>query len=186
MPCMIYKLRCHTHFWFSANQMILSMLLIYIHILSDKLCRSKSVGSSDRNQLIWIFSACKGWTYPGSSGPGLKCLAIKLKIKYKINHIRVFFGCFTFCISFVCCTLYWYITLIFMIIYSRVIGWLSYMHCLKFLMCQCRIHCIGYMCHGYDLFFFLLTDGMSLGLSHQNIAARQLGFRKDYMQTLFP
>ena len=41
---MLNKLRCHTHFLFSAIQITWCRLLIQIHILNDKQCRSKSVG----------------------------------------------------------------------------------------------------------------------------------------------
>ena len=42
-----------------ANQIACSMLLIQIHILNDKQCRSRSVGFF-RSQLIWIYTVCKG------------------------------------------------------------------------------------------------------------------------------
>ena len=45
-------------------------LLIPIHILNDKQCRSRSVGFR-RSRLIWTYNVCKGGTYPGSAGPGL-------------------------------------------------------------------------------------------------------------------
>ena len=40
---MLNKLRCHTHFLLSANQIIWSRLLIQIHTLNDRQCRSRSV-----------------------------------------------------------------------------------------------------------------------------------------------
>ena len=40
---MLNKLRCHTHFQLSANQITWSRLLIQIHILNDKQCRSRTV-----------------------------------------------------------------------------------------------------------------------------------------------
>ena len=67
---MLNKLRCHTHFYFSANQISWSRLLIQIHILTDKQCRSWSVGFV-RSQLIWIYTVCKGRAYLGSAGLGL-------------------------------------------------------------------------------------------------------------------
>ena len=53
---MLNKLRCHAHFQFSANQITWSRLLIQIHILYDKQCRSRSVGFFGC-QLIWIYTA---------------------------------------------------------------------------------------------------------------------------------
>ena len=53
-----------------ANWIAWSRLLIQIHILNDKQCRSRSVGFF-RSQLIWIYTVCEGRTYPGSAGPGL-------------------------------------------------------------------------------------------------------------------
>ena len=44
-------------------------LLIHIHILNDKQCRSRSVGFF-RSQLIWVYTVCKGKVYLGSVGPG--------------------------------------------------------------------------------------------------------------------
>ena len=41
---MLNKLRCHTHFQFSANQITCARLLIKNHILNDKQGRSRSVG----------------------------------------------------------------------------------------------------------------------------------------------
>ena len=68
---MLNKLRSHTHFLLSANQITWSRLLIQIHILTDKQCRSKSVGFWRSSwQLIWIYTVCKGRAYPGSAGPG--------------------------------------------------------------------------------------------------------------------
>ena len=55
---------------FSANQITWSILLIKIHILIGKQCRSRSVGFF-RSQLIWIYTVCKGRSYPGSAGQGL-------------------------------------------------------------------------------------------------------------------
>ena len=67
---MLNELRCHAHFQNSANQITWSRLLIQIHILSGKQCRSRSVGFF-RSQLIWIYTVFKGRAYPGSAGPGL-------------------------------------------------------------------------------------------------------------------
>ena len=50
-----------------------SRLLIQIHILNDKQCRSRSVGFF-RCQLIWISTVCKGRIYPGSAGQGLRLM----------------------------------------------------------------------------------------------------------------
>ena len=66
---LLNKLRRHTHFYFSANQITLSRLFLYSHILKGKQCRSRSVGF--RNQLIWSYTVCKGRVYPGSAGQGL-------------------------------------------------------------------------------------------------------------------
>ena len=67
---LLNKLSCHSHFWFSANRITWSGLLIQIHILNGKQCRSRSVGFF-RSQLIWIYTVCKGRIYPGSAGQGL-------------------------------------------------------------------------------------------------------------------
>ena len=66
---MLNKLRWHAHFQLSANQITWSRLLIQIHILNGKQCRSRSVGFF-RCQLIWIYTVCKGRAYPGSAGQG--------------------------------------------------------------------------------------------------------------------
>ena len=71
---MLIKLRCHSHFQFSANQITWCRLLIQIHILNGKLCRSRSVGFF-RSQLIWICTVCKGMAYTGSARQGLKLKA---------------------------------------------------------------------------------------------------------------
>ena len=68
---LLNKVRCHTRFKFSANQITRSRLLLYIHILNDKQCRSRSVGFF-RSQLIWIYTVCKGRVYSGSAGQGLR------------------------------------------------------------------------------------------------------------------
>ena len=49
----------------------LIQVVIQINILNDKQCRSRSVGFLIRSQLIWIFTVCKGRTYPGSAGQDL-------------------------------------------------------------------------------------------------------------------
>ena len=72
---MLNILRCRTHFVFSANQIIWSGLLLYIHILNGKRCRFRSVGFF-RSQLIWIYTDCKGRIYPGSVGHGLRVASI--------------------------------------------------------------------------------------------------------------
>ena len=67
---MLNKLRCLAYFQFSANQITWSGLLIQVHILNGKQCRSRSVGFF-RSQLIWIYTVCKDRVYPGSAGQGL-------------------------------------------------------------------------------------------------------------------
>ena len=57
---MLNKLRCPAHFYFSANQITWSRLLIQVHIFNDKQCRSRSVGFF-RSQLIWIYTAKAGY-----------------------------------------------------------------------------------------------------------------------------
>ena len=69
---MLNKLRCHANFQFSANRITWSTLLLQIHILNGKQCRSRSVGFF-RSQLIWIYTFRKR-VYPGSAGLGLMCL----------------------------------------------------------------------------------------------------------------
>ena len=71
---MLNKLRCYAHFQFSANKIAWSRLLIQIHILNDKQCRSRSVGFW-RSQLIWIYTVYKDRVYPGSAGLGLRNFA---------------------------------------------------------------------------------------------------------------
>ena len=71
---MLNKLRCYAHFQFSANKIAWSRLLIQIHILNDKQCRSRSVGFW-RSQLIWIYTVCKDRVYPGSAWLGLRNFA---------------------------------------------------------------------------------------------------------------
>ena len=80
---MLNKLRCHTHFKFSANQIIWSRLLILIHILNDKCCRSRSVGFW-RNQMIWIYTVCKGKTYAGTAELGLRIIQMLNKVSKKV------------------------------------------------------------------------------------------------------
>ena len=63
---MLIKLRWHSPFQFSANQITWSRLLIKIHILNGKQCRSRSFGFF-RSQLIWIYTVSKGRLYPGSA-----------------------------------------------------------------------------------------------------------------------
>ena len=46
---LLNKLRCHALFKFSANQITWSRLLIWIHILNCKQCRSNSVGFLEAN-----------------------------------------------------------------------------------------------------------------------------------------
>ena len=87
------KLRCHTHFWFSANQITWSKLLIQIHILNNKQCRSRSVGFF-RSQLIWIYTVCKVRAYMGSAGPGLMRKAL---ITTAADNIFIFFCSFCVC-----------------------------------------------------------------------------------------
>ena len=65
---LLNKLRCHAHFYFSANQITWSRLLVQIQIFNGKQCRSRSVGF---RQLIWIYTVCQGRVYPGSAGLGL-------------------------------------------------------------------------------------------------------------------
>ena len=67
---LLNKLRCHSHFKLPANQIPWSGFWTEIHIFNDKQCGSRSVGFS-RSQLIWIYTVCKGWIYPGSAGQGL-------------------------------------------------------------------------------------------------------------------
>ena len=61
------KLRCHTHFQFSANQITRSRLLMQTFILYDNECRSRSV-SFFSSQLIWIYTVSKDGAYPSLAG----------------------------------------------------------------------------------------------------------------------
>ena len=72
---MLNRLRCHSHFEFSANQITSFRKLIQSHILNDKQYRFRSVGFF-RSQLIWISTECtecKSRAYLCSAGPGLSC-----------------------------------------------------------------------------------------------------------------
>ena len=66
---LLNKLRCHTLFKFSANQITWSRLLIQIHILNGKQCRSRSVGFFKPTDLD--LHCLQNRTYPGSTGLGL-------------------------------------------------------------------------------------------------------------------
>ena len=63
---MLNKLRCHTHIWLTAHHIAWFRLLIQVHILSDKQCRSRADGFW-RSQMIWFYTVCKGRAYPGST-----------------------------------------------------------------------------------------------------------------------
>ena len=63
---LLNKLRWQAHLQFTANQIIWSGLLLYIHMLNVKQCRSRSVGFF-RSQLIWIYTICKGKGVSGFS-----------------------------------------------------------------------------------------------------------------------
>ena len=65
-PVVLNKFWCHANFQLSANQIAWSRLL-----LNDKQCRCRSVGFF-RNQLIWIYTVCKGRVYPGSAWQGFR------------------------------------------------------------------------------------------------------------------
>ena len=67
---LLNKLRCHTYFQFTANQITSSGFLLKICIPNGKQCRSRSIGFF-RSQLIWIYTVWKGRVYPGSAGQGL-------------------------------------------------------------------------------------------------------------------
>ena len=66
---MLNKLRFLTLFYLSANQITWSRLLIQIHMLNDKQCRSRSLGFW-RSQLIWICTVSKSGAYQGPAGWG--------------------------------------------------------------------------------------------------------------------
>ena len=87
------KLRCHTHFKLSANEITWSRLLIHIHILNDKQCRSRSVGFC-RSQLIWIYTVCKCRIYLGSAGQGLKIQTFF--VGKKVFYLQLWFFFLTF------------------------------------------------------------------------------------------
>ena len=67
---MLNKIRCQIHFKLLANQIAWFKFFIQIHILSDEQCRFRSIGFF-RNQLIRIYTVCKGRAYPGSAVLGL-------------------------------------------------------------------------------------------------------------------
>ena len=68
MTAMLNKLKPRP--FLSANHITWFRLLIHIHILNDKQCRSRSVGFW-RSQLIWIYTVCKGRVNPCSAVHGL-------------------------------------------------------------------------------------------------------------------
>ena len=96
---MLNKLRCHTHFLLSANQITWSSLLIQICILNVKQCRSRSVGFF-RSQLILIYTVCKRRTHPSSAGPGLSFCFLCYSLK--IGHITFELGCWKRCLWSIC------------------------------------------------------------------------------------
>ena len=71
---MLNKLRCLTNFKYLASQITWSRLLIQIHILDSKQCRSRSVGFC-RSQLICIFTVCKCRAYLVQQNQGSPCRA---------------------------------------------------------------------------------------------------------------
>ena len=88
---MLNKLRCHSNFQFSANQITWSWLLLQVHILNGKQCRSRSSGFF-RSQLIWIYIVCKGRIHPGSAGQGLR-VKIKCNLDYRLRQWRTISAC---------------------------------------------------------------------------------------------
>ena len=68
---------------FSQSEYLIQVVGIF-HILNDKQCRSRSDGFF-RSQLIWIYTVCKGRTYPGSAGQGLKVLRVDLGCPFSIS-----------------------------------------------------------------------------------------------------
>ena len=114
---MLNKLRSPAHFQFSSNQITWSRLLIQIHIISDKQCRSRSVGFF-RSQLIWIYTVCKGRVYLGSAGQGLNqppkrgrswfctctyLLAEKISCSAELS-MKIFYNLGAYCLSTVFAT----------------------------------------------------------------------------------
>ena len=51
-----------------------------MHILNGKQHRYRSIGFW-RSQLIWIYTVCKGWTYSGSAGLGLRGCGVLFSLK---------------------------------------------------------------------------------------------------------
>ena len=74
------KLRWHAFFKFQPVR-FWSRLLIQIHILIGKQCRSRSVGFI-RSQLIWIYIICKDRTNLYSAGQGI----IKFSFVARLNY----------------------------------------------------------------------------------------------------
>ena len=78
-----------------------SRLLLWIHILNGKQCRSRSVGFW-RSQLIWIYTVCKGRVCSGSAGQGLKIehedpIFLWFGILYYTIHVTILWGWLVFC-----------------------------------------------------------------------------------------
>ena len=77
---------------FSQSDYLIQIIDIKSY-MNDKQCRSRSVGLF-RSQLIWIYTVCKDWAYPGSAGQGLilfgckKCLTYRNNPKYRYRQTR--------------------------------------------------------------------------------------------------
>ena len=75
---MLNTLRCHTHFWFSANLRLLDPDCWYkfIYLMANS-------ANPDffffRSQLIWIYTVCKGRTYLGSA-------ELRITLIFKTRH----------------------------------------------------------------------------------------------------
>ena len=77
------ELRCHTHFWLPANQIIWSRFLIQIHKFYGKQCR--------------ICTVCKGRVYPGSAGLGLiSAHAVNIDLYLKGQSDRSIWSAYTY------------------------------------------------------------------------------------------
>ena len=60
-----------------------------IHIFNGKQCRSRTVGFF-KSQLIWIYTVCKGRTYPGSAGLGLTLSTLRANSVYILVSFHFF------------------------------------------------------------------------------------------------
>ena len=80
---MLNKLICHAHFYFSANQITLSRLLIQIQIFNDS-----ADPDQELNNLALQMDVCKGRAYQGSARLGLTSYILVL-LQLNFNDSKI-------------------------------------------------------------------------------------------------